>query len=109
MRRACSGTNLQSAKALRELSSAIRSMTLPAVTKIDVSKVMEAGNCIISELLSEDMALLQEMHIAAVFSRLCDVVSKIKNITEAVEHLARLACFKKPTRRQVGVVIDIVS
>lgn len=105
IQRAYGGMNLHSVKALQELSSSIRRMTVPVV---DMSKAMEATDCLISEL-SDDTTLLQVMHIAVVLSRLSDLVSQINKITEAIDHLARLAQFKKPTRRQVDVVIDVVG
>ncbi|TVU14611.1 hypothetical protein EJB05_38087, partial [Eragrostis curvula] len=107
VRRACCEMNLQSAKALRELSSEIRTMTILDVTK-DMSAAMESANRLRSEL-SEDTALLQVMHVSVIASLLSDMVSQIKKLTESVENLARLANFKSPKRSQVGVVIDIVS
>ena len=79
---------------------------LMAVNHNDVTKAMEAPNDLISEL-SEDMDFLQVMHVAVILSHLSGIVSQIKKIRVAVENLARLAHFKSPTRRQVGVVIDI--
>lgn len=79
--------SLHSARALRELSSAVRSMITPSPTNNFLSAAMKAGNSRGNELL-EDAALLQVMHIAVIGSLLSDLVMQINEITESVHNLA---------------------
>ncbi|RCV32495.1 hypothetical protein SETIT_7G007400v2 [Setaria italica] len=102
----CSQISLHSARSLRELSSAVRSMTTPAPTNNDLSAAMKAANGCRNELL-EDAALLQVVHIAVIASHISDLVIQINKITESVDNLARLARFRNPKITQNDVVINV--
>lgn len=97
-----------SAKALRELSTAIRTMTVPSPANITMSAAITVAKGLRSEL-SQDMALLQVMHVAVTATLLSDLVTTIKKIAESVDNLARLAHFKTPEKIQKDVVINIAS
>ncbi|KAL5216815.1 hypothetical protein ABZP36_008216 [Zizania latifolia] len=105
---ACSEMSSHSAKALRELSAAIRTMTIPSTTNNAMSAAIKAAKALRSDL-SEDTALLQVIHVAVTASLLSDLATQIKKIAESVDNLAQLACFKIPEKTQKDVVIDIKS
>ncbi|WVZ51293.1 hypothetical protein U9M48_002449 [Paspalum notatum var. saurae] len=106
--RTCNQMSLHSARALRELASAIRSRTTPFPANDDLSAAMNAANDCRSELM-EDAALLRVMHAAVIASLLSDLVMQIDKITESVDNLARLARFKSPEKiTQNDVVINIL-
>ena len=106
VRTTCGQMSLHSARALRELSSAVRSMTTPSTANNDLSAAMKVANSCGNELL-EDAALLQVMHIAVVGSLLSDLVMQVNKITESVHNLARLARFKDPEKTGNDVVINV--
>ncbi|KAL5214463.1 hypothetical protein ABZP36_003615 [Zizania latifolia] len=108
VRTACGEMSSHSAKALRELSAAIRTMTVPSATNNAMAAAIKAAKALRSDL-SEDAALLQVMHVAVTASLLSDLVTQIKKIAESVDNLARLAGFSVPEKTQKDVVIDIVS
>jgi hypothetical protein len=90
--------SMYSAKTLRELSAAMRTMTEQSTASAHMSAAAKAAKCLQSEL-REDAALLQVMHVAVIASLLSDLVSQIKKITESVGNLAKLARFKKPEKK----------
>ncbi|XP_066350376.1 aluminum-activated malate transporter 1-like [Miscanthus floridulus] len=105
IRATCGAMSLHSAKALRGLSLAVRTMTLPCQTN-DMSTATKAASDFRTQL-SEDAALLQVMHAAVVASLLSDVVIQIERITESTSKLAQLARFTNPERTRSAVVIHI--
>ncbi|OQU81543.1 hypothetical protein SORBI_3006G075300 [Sorghum bicolor] len=105
LRGTCGAMSLHSAKALRGLSLAVRTMTLPCQTN-DMSTAAKAASDFRTQL-SEDAALLQVMHVAVVASLLSDVVIQIERITESTSKLARLARFTNPERPPSAVVINV--
>ncbi|CAL5017079.1 unnamed protein product [Urochloa decumbens] len=102
----CAAMSLNSAKALRGLSLTIRTMTTPSPINNDMSTATKAASDFRAEF-SEDVALLQVMHMAIVASLLSDIVIQIERITESTNNLARLAHFKNPERSRSAVVISI--
>nr|CAB3480642.1 unnamed protein product [Digitaria exilis] len=108
VQKTCSQMSMYSARTLRELSSAVRSMTTPSAMNKDLSAAMKSANGCRNELL-QDSALLQVMHIAVVASHLSDMVTQINEITESVNNLARLARFKNPEKERNDVVINVRS
>lgn len=105
----CGQMSLHSARALKELASALQSMTRPSTTDSNhLSAAMKAANACRSELL-EDAVPLQVMHIAAIASLLSDLVMQINEITESVHNLARLARFRNLEQTPTDVVIDVKS
>jgi hypothetical protein len=108
VRATCGEMSMYSAKTLRELSAAMRTMTEQSTTSSHMSAAAKAAKCLQSEL-HEDAALLQVMHVAVIASLLSDLVSQIKQITESVDNLAKLARFKKPEKTQKEVVINVTS
>jgi hypothetical protein len=97
-----------SAKALRELSTAIQTMTVPPPASITMSAAVKVAKSIRNEL-SEDTALLQVMHVAVTATLLSDLVTIIVKIAETVDNLAWHAHFKNPEKTQKEVVINIQS
>nr|ABC86748.2 ALMT1-like protein [Zea mays] len=94
VRTACRQMSLHSAKALRELSAAMRTMAVPpSPANAHMSAAAKAAKDLRVEL--EDADLAQAMHVAVVASLLSDLVTKAKQITESVGTLARLARFVK--------------
>jgi hypothetical protein len=100
--------SLHSAKVLRELSAAMRMMTLPSQANVHMAAAIKAARGLRDEL-SEDADLVQAMHVAVIASLLSDLVTKTKEITESVDILARLARFKNPENTQKDVAVNIVS
>jgi hypothetical protein len=96
---ACGAMSSRSAKALRELSSAVRTMTIPPPNNDGMSAAITK--------LTEDAALLQVMHVAVIVSLLSDIVMQTEAISEAVHELARLARFKKTESDSNDVVVNI--
>ncbi|KAF8749584.1 hypothetical protein HU200_012599 [Digitaria exilis] len=96
VQKTCSQMSLHSARTLRELSSAVRSMTTPSAMNKDLSAAMKYANGCRNELL-QDSALLQ----------LSDMVTQINEITESVNNLARLARFKNQEKARNDVVINV--
>ncbi|CAD6260964.1 unnamed protein product [Miscanthus lutarioriparius] len=107
VRTACRQMSLHSAKALRELSAAMRMMTLPSPANVHMSAVIKAARGLRDEL-SEDADLVQAMHVAVIASLLSDLVTKTKQITESVDILARLARFKNPENTQKDLAVNVV-
>jgi K+-transporting ATPase c subunit len=104
---ACGAMSSRSARALRELSLAVRTMTTPSPPNDDMPAAI--GTTTASDFmaeLSEDAALLQAMHVAAIVSLLSDIVTQIERISEAVD-LARLARFDKTERTGHAVVVNV--
>ncbi|KAK3142653.1 hypothetical protein QOZ80_4BG0349530 [Eleusine coracana subsp. coracana] len=108
VRATCGEMSLYSAKTLRELSAAIRTMTVPSKASTHMSAAVKAAKCLRSEL-SEDAALLEVMHVPVIASLLSDLVLQIQKITESVDNLAKLAKFKNPEKTQKEVVINVGS
>ncbi|CAN6241809.1 unnamed protein product [Urochloa humidicola] len=98
--------SLHSAKALRGLSLTIRTMTTPSPINDDMSIAIKAASDFRAEF-SEDVALLQVVHMAIIASLLSDIVIQIERITKSTNNLARLARFKNPERSRNAVVISI--
>lgn len=97
--------SLHSARALRELASALQVMTTPSTTDdSDLSEAMKAASACKSELL-EDAVQLQVMHIAVIESLLSDLVMQINKIAESVDNLARVGRFKNPEKTRTDVVV----
>nr|CAB3484484.1 unnamed protein product [Digitaria exilis] len=108
-RTACGEISLNSAKALRELSAAIRMMTVPSSAKTHMSAAIKAARTLGAEL-AEDDDLAKVMHVAVVASLLSELVVQTKKIAESVDNLAKSAHFKKPEEdTQKDVVINVGS
>lgn len=109
VRTACGEISLNSAKALRELSAAIRTMTVPSAAKTHMSAAIKAARGLRAEL-AEDDDLAKVIHVAVVSSLLSELVLQTKKIAETVDNLARAAHFKNPVEdTQKDVVINVVS
>ncbi|KAJ1270937.1 hypothetical protein BS78_06G089200 [Paspalum vaginatum] len=110
IRAKCRAMSSHSAKALRALSLAVRTMTIPCPTNEIPMNDMSTATKVASDFrieLSKDVDLMQMIHVAAVASLLSDIVIQVKRITESTNNLARLANFKSSERAQSVVVIDI--
>jgi hypothetical protein len=83
----------ESAKALRELSSAIRSMTVPSLAKSHMSAATSAATNL-KTALSNDITVWETIHVAMIASLLAELVNCITEIASSVDELAELALFK---------------
>ncbi|KAF7009145.1 hypothetical protein CFC21_023736 [Triticum aestivum] len=108
VRTACGEMSSHSAKALKELSTAIRTMIVPSPANITMSAAIKAAKDLRNEL-SEEAALLQVMHVAVTATLLSDLVTTIVKIAETADNLARLGHFKNPEKTQKDVAINIPS
>ncbi|PUZ47098.1 hypothetical protein GQ55_7G135600 [Panicum hallii var. hallii] len=108
VRAACGEMSLNSAKALRELSEAIQTMTAPSPARTHMSAAIRAARGLRAEL-SQDADLAKVMHVAVIASLLSELVTQTKKIAESVDNLARVARFKDPEDTQKDVVINVVS
>jgi hypothetical protein len=97
-----------SAKVLRQLATAIETMTVPPLADLTVSAAMKATEGLRSEL-AENAAILQVMHVAVTASLLADLVAQVKEIAECVDVLARHAHFKNPKDAPRDVAVDTLS
>ncbi|KAG2572058.1 aluminum-activated malate transporter 1-like [Panicum virgatum] len=108
VRTACGEMSLNSAKALRELSEAIQTMTAPSPARTHMSAAIRAAKGLRAEL-SQDADLAKVMHVAVIASLLSELVTQTKKIAESVDNLARAAQFKDPEDTQKDVVINVAS
>ncbi|EHA8592507.1 Aluminum-activated malate transporter 1 [Cocos nucifera] len=93
IRTACLEMSSESAKALRELSSAIRTMTAPTSFKSHVAAAVAASGELGAALL-KDADLADVLHVATIATLLTELVLRTQEIACSVEELARLARFK---------------
>ena len=85
----------ESANTLKELSTAIRTITVPSAAGRHASAAVAAiGKW--RDSLSDDIALPEFLHVATTASLLADLVLRVQKIAGSVEELARLAHFKRP-------------
>ncbi|KAJ3700447.1 hypothetical protein LUZ61_004152 [Rhynchospora tenuis] len=89
----CMEMSSESAKALRELSLAIRSMTVPSLARCHVSAATSAA-ANLRTVLSNDITVWETVHVAMIASLLAELVNCIKEIACSVDELAELAQFK---------------
>ncbi|XWS28511.1 hypothetical protein CRYUN_Cryun25bG0075900 [Craigia yunnanensis] len=113
---ACIKMSSESGKAMKELASAIRTMTTPSSDCPHIAKSKDAANSLKSSLktgLYKDIDLLDIVPVATVASLLLDVLSCTEKISESIHELASLAHFKsvepdvadgKPNLNQQGQV-----
>ncbi|PIA54339.1 hypothetical protein AQUCO_00900699v1, partial [Aquilegia coerulea] len=100
----CIKMSSESAKALSELASAIRTMTQPCTADVHIANSRIAANSLKTALktaLPMDSDLLQIISAVTVTSLLVEIVSCTENIAESVHELARLAKFKHPQEQIV--------
>jgi hypothetical protein len=83
----------ESAKALRELSSAIRSMIIPSLAKSHVSAAASAA-ANLETAMSNGITVWETIHVAMIASLLAELVNCIMEIANSVDELAELALFK---------------
>ena len=87
----------ESGKAMKELASAIRTMTPPSSDCPHIAESKNATNSLKSSLktgLCKDIDLLDIVPVATVASLLLDVLSCTEKISESIHELASLAHFK---------------
>ncbi|KAJ8484938.1 hypothetical protein OPV22_017423 [Ensete ventricosum] len=95
IRAACKEMAAESANTLKELSTAIRTITVPSAAGRHASAAVAAiGKW--RDALSDDTALPQVLHVATTASLLADLVLRVQKIAGSVEELASLAHFKQP-------------
>ncbi|XP_008799710.1 aluminum-activated malate transporter 1-like [Phoenix dactylifera] len=95
IRTACLEMSSESAKALRELSKAIRTMTAPASANPHMAAAIAATGELRSTL-SKDADIADVLHVATIATLVAELVVRTQEIFGSVEELARLARFKSP-------------
>ncbi|XAR60187.1 hypothetical protein NMG60_11033449 [Bertholletia excelsa] len=113
----CTKMSLESGKALKELASAIKTMTRPESSDIHVANSKAAAESLQSVLKAgfwRDSNLLEIVPVITVASLLRDVVICTEKLSESVHELASLAHFKTSENLQSnlrknggGVVINV--
>ncbi|XP_073007515.1 aluminum-activated malate transporter 1-like [Typha latifolia] len=93
IRTACVEMSSGSSKALRELSTAIREMTVPNSANDHVAASL-AASADLRSALSGGVALSEVTDVAAISFLLADIVGRMEEIAGSVEELAQLARFK---------------
>ncbi|RWV88095.1 hypothetical protein GW17_00049848 [Ensete ventricosum] len=94
IRKMCQEMSSESAKALKELSSSIRAMIVPSsASRLASTVVASVGK--LEDVLSEDKAMSDVLHLATIASLLTQLVVRAREIAGSVEELARLAHFKR--------------
>ncbi|WOL15543.1 aluminum-activated malate transporter 1-like [Canna indica] len=102
IRTACKEISSESAKALKEISSAIRSMTFPCSANGHLSAAMAK---LTKEMqAADDSDLSGILHVATTASLLAELVNRTHEVVDSVDNLARLARFKRPEPIRVGKV-----
>ncbi|KAL6341994.1 hypothetical protein AAG906_038240 [Vitis piasezkii] len=94
---ACTNMSTESGKALKELASAIKSMTKPCSVDPHIvnSKIAaESLKSLLETHFCEDVDLLELMPTAVVGSLLVEVITYVEEIAESVHELSSLAHFK---------------
>ncbi|KAI4322474.1 hypothetical protein L6164_022166 [Bauhinia variegata] len=94
---ACQCTSSESGQALKEITSAVKSMTCSPKAKAHIALAkggVESLNSILRSNPWEGVALLEIVPVAAVVSLLTEVVTCVERISEAIDELASLAHFK---------------
>ncbi|OMO62698.1 Aluminum-activated malate transporter [Corchorus capsularis] len=97
IKEACMKLSCESGKALKELASALRTMTQPPSQCPHIAKSKNAANSLKSLLktgLCKDIDLQEIVAVATVASLLLDVLSCTERISESVHEIASLARFK---------------
>lgn len=89
----CKEMSSESAKALRELSSDIRSMTIPSPAKCHISAATSAA-ANLKTALSNDITVWETVHVAMIALLLSELVNCTTEIASSVDELAELALFK---------------
>lgn len=95
----CTQICSETGKALKELASAVKTMTKPTSVNIHIEKSKVASQklkLLLDMILLEDYNLREIIPPAAVALILIDVVPCIEKIANAVHELAYLAHFKTP-------------
>ncbi|KAJ3675147.1 hypothetical protein LUZ60_004189 [Juncus effusus] len=105
---ACMEMSSESAKALRELSSSVKSMTIPSLADCHMSAASSAANNL-RTALSADVALWETVHVALIASLLAELVTRVNEIKGSVEELSKLAHFKIKDSVQVKPINDEVA
>ncbi|XP_072952599.1 aluminum-activated malate transporter 1-like [Typha angustifolia] len=107
IRTSCVEMSSGSAKALRELSTAIRAMTVPHSANGHVAASL-AASADLRRALSGGVALSEVTDIAAISFLLAEIVGRTEEIAGSVEELARLAMFK-PVEPDCGSAVKPVA
>ncbi|URE12837.1 aluminum-activated malate transporter [Musa troglodytarum] len=95
LRAACKEMAAESANTLKELSTAIRTITVPSAAGRHASAAVAAiGKW--RDSLSDDTAVPEVLQVATTASLLADLVLRVQKIAGSVDELARLARFKRP-------------
>lgn len=96
IRSACAEMSSESAKALSDLASSIRSMKSPTIATLHVADALAAAGKLKAAVPIGGASLSDVVRSATTASLLAQVVKCTSQIAGAVEELARTARFKKP-------------
>lgn len=93
----CTKISLESSKAMQELASAIKTMTIPSSSSPHITNLKEAAEnlqCLLKSELWKDVEFLQVIPVITVTSVLIEIVVCVEKIANSVHELARIAKFK---------------
>ncbi|KAK1394449.1 Aluminum-activated malate transporter [Heracleum sosnowskyi] len=93
----CTNISLESAKAMKELASAIKTMTMPSSSTSHITNLKEATEnlqCLLKSELWKDVQFLQVIPVVTVTSILTEIVVCVEKIANSVHELAMTAKFK---------------
>ncbi|KAE8663827.1 Aluminum-activated malate transporter 7 [Hibiscus syriacus] len=93
----CTEISSESGKAMKELASAIKTMSAPSSHRAHIAKAKDATeklNSLLKTRLCEDIDVVEILAVATVASLLHDVLACTEKISESVHELATLAHFK---------------
>lgn len=93
----CTKISLESANAMKELASAIKTMTIPSSSTCHITNLKEAAEnlqCLLKSELWKDVEFLQVIPVINVTSVLTEIVVCVEKIANSVHQLALTANFK---------------
>ncbi|KAJ0976671.1 hypothetical protein J5N97_012145 [Dioscorea zingiberensis] len=93
IRSACADMSSETAKALSDLASSIKSMSAPAAARYHVAAA-EAAAERMKETIAENSAVAGIVHVATIGLLVVEITRSARDIVGAVEELARLAGFE---------------
>lgn len=103
----CTQISLESAKVLRELSSAIKTMTIPSSSDFHITNLKEVTEnlqCLLKSELWKDVEFSQVLPVVTVTSILTDIVLCVEKIATSVHELAVVAKFKNKVDQKLNNV-----
>ncbi|XP_039117184.1 aluminum-activated malate transporter 1-like [Dioscorea cayenensis subsp. rotundata] len=95
IRSACAEMSSESAKALSDLASSIRTMSAPTLARQHMAAASAAAEKLKAVLLNDSGSVAEIVHVATIGAILVEIVNCEHEIVGTVEELARLAGFRR--------------